>query len=249
MRRAAMREAGRALALDPKLAGAAELVTRLMLEPPREMPAEVKTSIAVEDLATIRTNARAAMYVYFGYLAFVPAIVAGAGIGLTIAFGALIVLNMTLLGLHGHTRITPGPVRLVFLNAALVFFIAKMFSPFLVAPGVAAVTGMLLVFSPKYQRLRQVAFVIAMMSAAVLGPWIAERAGWIAATTINGEGGIAIIAPGVHVHAFLQNFMLVAITLALISIASFMAYAIRQSERRVRQSLHLQAWQLRQLVG
>ena len=40
-RRAVMREATAALALDPALAGAAELVGRLMLEPPRETPPEV----------------------------------------------------------------------------------------------------------------------------------------------------------------------------------------------------------------
>ena len=248
-RRAAMREAGRALALDPKLAGAAELVTRLMLEPPREVPAEVVSSIAAEDLQTIRANARTAMYVYFGYLAFVPAIAAGAGLGMVAALGALIVLNMTLLGLHGHTRVTPRPLRLVLANAALVFFIAMMFSPLLVAPGVAAVTGMLLVFSPTYRRFTQAAGVIVVMSAAVVGPWIAERAGWIARTTVNGEAGIAIVAPGLHVHAFFQNFMLVGVALALIVIASLMGWAVRQSERRVRQALHLQAWQLRQLVG
>src|SRR6185503_19488131 len=40
-RRVAMREAASAIALDPQLAAAAELVGRLMLEPPATTPAEV----------------------------------------------------------------------------------------------------------------------------------------------------------------------------------------------------------------
>src|SRR5258708_4072639 len=41
-RRIAMREAARALALDPTLTGAADLVGHLMLEPPTHTPVEVQ---------------------------------------------------------------------------------------------------------------------------------------------------------------------------------------------------------------
>src|SRR6185369_5489606 len=48
-RATAMRAAGRALALDPSLTAAAELVARLMLEPPKTIPAEVIKKIDEDD--------------------------------------------------------------------------------------------------------------------------------------------------------------------------------------------------------
>src|SRR5262249_30448932 len=48
LRHTAMRLAGRALALDPTFAPAAELVGRLMLEPPREIPSEVQGMLTAD---------------------------------------------------------------------------------------------------------------------------------------------------------------------------------------------------------
>src|SRR5262249_4078547 len=42
----AMREAGRALALDPELAEASQLVGRMMLEPPKQLPTEAERMFA-----------------------------------------------------------------------------------------------------------------------------------------------------------------------------------------------------------
>src|SRR5213075_271175 len=70
--RVAMREAGRALALDPRLPGAAELVGRLMLEPPSRTPQEVIASLDDAERLTAMEQSRVAFYAYVGYLVFIP---------------------------------------------------------------------------------------------------------------------------------------------------------------------------------
>jgi serine/threonine-protein kinase len=73
-RRIAMREAAAALALDPQLAGAAELVGRLMLEPPQETPAEVAEAMAADDVRDARVVARAGVLAVIGALLLIPAL-------------------------------------------------------------------------------------------------------------------------------------------------------------------------------
>ena len=65
-----MREATAALALDPALAGAAELVGRLMLEPPRETPPEVLAVIREDDVRDARLIARAGLGTCIASIAF-----------------------------------------------------------------------------------------------------------------------------------------------------------------------------------
>ena len=73
-RRAAMREAGRALALDPTAADAADLVTHLMLLPPSTAPVEVEAAIDAHDIGTARSQGRLAALSMFGYLALRAAV-------------------------------------------------------------------------------------------------------------------------------------------------------------------------------
>src|SRR5262249_17142288 len=54
----ALRAASSAMALDPPLPGATELVGRLMLDPPKAMPREVAREIATDDDRRIRAQAR-----------------------------------------------------------------------------------------------------------------------------------------------------------------------------------------------
>src|SRR6185503_1910417 len=71
-RRAAMRAAGRALALDPTATEAADLVTHLMLKPPRDVPAEVERRIERIDTESAQHLGRLAAVALLGYLGFVP---------------------------------------------------------------------------------------------------------------------------------------------------------------------------------
>ena len=70
-RRIAMRAAGRALALDPTATAAADLVTHLVLRPPKEVPAEVDETVARIDTDMARAQGRLSALTLAGYLGFI----------------------------------------------------------------------------------------------------------------------------------------------------------------------------------
>jgi hypothetical protein len=88
-----MREAGRALALDPALDEAADLVTRLMLEPPSTMPPEVAAVVAHEDDQAIERNAKLGKFAYLSFVAFIPLLASSGNYAWAITLGVAIAVN------------------------------------------------------------------------------------------------------------------------------------------------------------
>lgn len=72
-RREALREIGRALALDPENPGALELLIRLLREPPLVLPPEVKHGLAANERHRLRWVARVGGFAYLNMLLFLPA--------------------------------------------------------------------------------------------------------------------------------------------------------------------------------
>ncbi len=100
----AMREAGRALALDPRHAGAAELVGGLMLEPPREQPPEVAEAMRQATLQTLAHNARTGAWGYLAYLAFVPPMLWTGETSLAIALLVAVAANLAMVIWNGYIQ-------------------------------------------------------------------------------------------------------------------------------------------------
>ena len=252
--RSAMRLAGRALALDPTLAGAAELVTRLMLEPPREIPEEVTQAVTQDRVADQRRIARVAS---FAFLAYATVFVMIAWLGFAapaypIVFSVLLVANVGTLAWYQRAR-QPRPILPMLLaSGALVTLMARMFSPFLIGPGLAAVTAMAFSLGLIPLTRKATIAVIAVHVAAVLGPWIVEELGWITRTFELRTDSIVMFSPGLKDDAashYQTNIYALAIyTVVLVATAVYLALGVRGAELRARHALHLQAWQLRQLV-
>jgi serine/threonine-protein kinase len=247
----AMREAGRALALDPKLDGAADLISRLMLEPPRETPPAVQRLIEAGNLETLKKVSRAAALGYLGFLAFLPVLVAGGReqLGYAAALAAVILVNVAFLKVPVDGRdLRARAIRVALGNAALIALLARMSSPFLFAPGVAALATMALVFSPTYTRLRSVALLAVTIALAVLVPWLLEWSGAVSATTSVTRHYITLDPVILEMPSPAKVALLVLYVCAIVTAAAGMAFANRRAEREVRYKLHLQAWQLSQLV-
>ncbi len=196
----ALREAGRAVALDPTLPGAAELVTRIMLDPPRVMPAALADTVAADRLATVRRMSRAVFYAYAAYLVFAPAFLwlgAGRG-GDAVVLTVVVAVNAALLARQGFTSARPIAPVVAIGNVMLVALIARLWSPFLAAPGVAAITTMVSAMSPLYRHRRWVAAMAAGMALAIIGMFLAELVGVLSPTTTSIPDGFEITAAGLH---------------------------------------------------
>ncbi len=251
-RRRAMREAGRALALDPRLDGAGELVGRLMIEPPRERPREMQRMVDADDLDTLQRMAKAAGTSFLGFLAFLPLMFRGdpVQIGYLVALAAVIGLNLLfLLPARSYADLNLRTIRLVASTGLLVALLGRMMSPFLIAPVVAVLSAVSLVFSPTCRTIKAALMISGSMVVAVLLPWIAELAGVVSTTTHFDVGGLLLDPPMLAISPFTRHAMLVLYVVAVMAAATAIAFQNRKAERIVRERLHMQTWQLRQLVG
>jgi eukaryotic-like serine/threonine-protein kinase len=248
-RRTAIREAGRALALDPTLAGAAELVGRLMLEPPREVPRAVEHALDDGDRALNRKHARTALRMYFGFIGVLPFLIGYHGSPYAIVvFCALIVMNILLVRLRLHGDAATNPWVLALRNAAIVGVLAHLFGPFTIAPMLAVAVMAVMVLTPVYATRGQLVLPWVAMTLAVVLPWIGELVHLLPQTTVftTTEYIVKVAVPGRDPAVPYTG--LLALTSALILMVGVMILTMRQAERATRCRLELLAWQLRQLV-
>ncbi len=249
-RSVAMREAASALALDPQLAGAAELVGRLMLEPPRTTPVEVDALVDDDDATIRQGSALVGVWAYVAFLGFTPFLwwIAPSGSPYVLAITVMVLANMALC-VWGASKRTYGREGLLAIgNAILLGIVSRAFTPFLIAPGLAAMSAMAILFSPTSSRFTTTIGMTLVSWCAVLVPWILERTGVLSITTTVDEHGILMRAAGTAGHEFPTLGVAIIYVLASIAAACGMASAMRRRERAARKHLHLQAWQLRQLV-
>jgi len=201
-RRAAMQAAGRALALDPTAADAAEVLTRLLLEPPKQVPAEVDDRVAAIDTDTARMQGRLAAAAMLGYLAFLP-FLAWTGIRdatMIVVFVALaLACGLQVLALTRKDRISaPGIYVSACINAALIGIVCRITGPFMIAPTLVTTTLMAYAAHPAFGRMRIVAFILG---CGVAVPWLLELAGVLAPTYRFADGAIVITSPIVEFAA------------------------------------------------
>jgi serine/threonine-protein kinase len=246
----AMREAGRAIAIDPANRDAAELVAQLMLEPPREVPPEVDARVTDAEDVMVRDKIRMILGVEISFLLVVP-IVFMLGLRSTSALVLLLVaiavnILVTGIGVRRTRPPTSGEVYVAaIIFAGLVGVCGWLFSPFLIAPAMGAVTVMMFTVDA---RMRWMAIVL-MYSAAVGVPWALEASGVVSPTMYSVGGDLVIHSPLVRQDMPIAAVGLAVFTGGLLVIAGFLASRLAQSHRRAVRSVELQAWHLRQLVS
>jgi hypothetical protein len=240
-----MREAARALALDPQSADAAEIVSRLMLEPPAEIPPEVARTVADEDREIVARTARTGARAYGAFLAFIPILLTGGNPVFALVLGVTLLANVALQVAWKPTA-RGRSLAVAVLNAALIALVARMFSPFFIAPGIAAIATMALVLSPDYDRPRRAVWLGLLMVAAILVPYLAERLSLLSPTMHLAPDAVTIAGLGIPDGPALAG--LVLYVFAIVAAAAVVGHAVRRAERTARRHMHLQAWQLAQLV-
>src|SRR5262249_29871440 len=143
-RRIAIRAASSAMALDPTLDGAAELVGRLMLEPPRETPPEVEQAVTNDEVEVVRAQSWAAFWANLtGTVVIVPLLVVGGALRGAAIYGPLVLFGTITYwrGLRAPVTKPPPPWMLALANAAGLALLAHLFSPVLLAPAIAGVVA------------------------------------------------------------------------------------------------------------
>jgi hypothetical protein len=132
-------------------------------------------------------------------------------------------------------------------NAVAIAVVARMFTTFVVAPGIAVMTALLLFRSPTF-RGRWMPITVAALSLGVVGPFLAELAGVIAPTYRFADGSVILTSPAMTMEEVPVLAGLLFWVIGSIVIAAVTTHFHAASQRANLVKLELQAWRLRQLV-
>jgi len=248
-RRIAMREAGQAIALDPTLTAAAELIGRLMLEPPKRMPAQVVDELAEQDRAAGKRFVWSLVVVHGVSFAMLPVLwLLGMRDGFYVGMmGAVCAAGFlaAVADLRLHRDLLWGHLAIMLFGFAL---LARILSPFLVAPALVGINVVAFAFHPRGRH--PLAFTLFTVGAlgAILCVWLGEVVGLLSPTMQYVGGTLMIHSPIDGIAAFpVSTALAVYVPLTLISSAA-VSFTTARFARVARDRAHLQAWQVRQLV-
>jgi len=247
LRNDALRAAGRALALDPTTPEPAELVARLMLEPPAETPPEVERELYEGDLVAFRASGRFGVIVALAYLGFFPILYAiGFREPMPIVGGVAVCLLNVLVCAYLTPR-SPFLGGYLSIGCNLVMFVLYSWIATPVAFGAGPVV--LLVMLLAQHRIFTRAIWLAILGlGALLTPWLLAFAGVIdppvhtVGSAIVLDTNAAQLADGATIAGIITYFV------SLVLIAALLARLQDDDRRSVRRAMQLHAWQLRQLV-
>jgi hypothetical protein len=221
-----------------------------MIEPPRTMPKEVEDAIATDDVRAARTTALAGLFALAAGFAFAPLLLwmAPDGGPWLAVLGCAMLLGGAV-SFYNLKTPQPSPGLVVICNAVIVAVIAHVYSPVLIAPGLAAALAIALAFTPRQSWLSSGKAIAISLCIAILVPLGLEQLGWIQSTMrIDPTGGVHFTPPGIGGETVPVLAVSTIYVVLLIVGASLIADLLRARTRAAHRHLLVQAWQLRQLV-
>ena len=246
----AMHAAGRAMALDPGCPGAAEMVTALVLEPPKHPPAELVQALRAADAESVRRHALTAIGAYLAIASFLP-IAAWNGIRkwpeVLAVFGVAIVLATAAWRIRRRpSRTFVEMLAYAIGNGVLIALMGRMAGPFTFVPALVCVVTMSVMAYPVFIERSWVLIVTMIASFSI--PLILEARGLIPKTWDLRDGGLFSHAEALVIRGTPTVILVIGATLATVAIAGIHAAALGRSNRNAQQQLVTQAWHLSQLL-
>jgi hypothetical protein len=182
-------------------------------------------------------------------MAFTPMMwwIAPRGSVVIAAYTAVLVMNTAiyLYAFHGKTL---KPDLVIMSNVFTIALLARMYSPILVAPGIAAILALAMVITPRLSRLGSALAVGSLYIAAAIAPLVLERLDLIERTISVDQAGVLLRAPAVGAGESPAILVAGIYAVGLIIGTCLLGHGMRVRARKAHHHLHLQAWQLRQLV-
>jgi eukaryotic-like serine/threonine-protein kinase len=247
-RSVALREVGRALALDPTNADALRTTLALRLQPPRVLPAEARKTLEAGHDTMRRTSAFGGMIWYGGSLLYVPLFM-WMGIKdwtLPIACCVLLVLCAMAAAIGWRRPHIRGlhPVAFTLSTVAL-GTLSRVCGPFLLLPALLVANSVAFAVASVDMRRR---FVLTVAVLGFVVPVALELCGVVRASYAFHGGSMNILPLNTSLPEIPTLVLLSVMTLSTIVCAVVFVDRVRRALDRAEQRLHLQAWQLRQLV-
>jgi len=244
----AMRRAGRALALDPESADAAQLVSRLMLEPPATFPPDLEETLVADELDVTRDRGRKAFLAFGAVLALTAVLTPFLHVRnwtLLGGFAATVVLLMLVALRSARTGIQPLAAVLT-LNCLGLMTFSRIASPLILTPIV--IMGVVLSFSASPRLLARRGLLVGWVVVTVMLPIVLELVHVIPPTWKVQGGVIQAVSDMYDLDGTPEAFALIIANLGLILIGTFYAISLNSARRQAKRDLQIQAWHLRQLL-
>lgn len=247
-RKRALSDVGRALALDPHNERAMRTLVRLLTEPPRTLPEEALADMHASSQSTRHATSRGVM---LGYLAWFLLMPFELWMGVrSVPMAILTALLWTTAALAAYQALRRSDVGrksgygALFATALAACSTSAVCGPFVLVPTLAVINVTLWILVSD-RSLRPA--IVALGALTILVPAVLE---WTSVLHFyNFRDGHVTMLQGmldfepVPTHAFLA-----AATLALVGIAASVTSRFRDTLTEAEQRLHMQAWQLKQLV-
>jgi serine/threonine protein kinase len=243
----ALKEAARALALDPTNTEAMQATLRLRAQPPKHFPEEVERQLAESNEALMRSGAAFGTIVFAFILATLP-LVLWMGVKdstFVLETAGLYVVSIVILfarSRRARMRQVPPLVLASMLGWVLTTRIA---GPFVLLP--ALVAGNTMAYAVLDTR-RSRWLALAVGCAAVVVPTILEWTGTFGPSYAFHDGAITIV-PGVLSFPRTPTFVFLTLTsLGCVLVPFLFVARLRAALYDLQRKMTLQAWQFRQLV-
>jgi hypothetical protein len=246
----AMRSASRALALDPEARDAAEIVMSVMLQPPRDVPVEVREELAGSDGEMVSTHARAATPGYLLIASFLPLIIWNGVRSWPIVlamFGLALVMTWAAWDLTRRPRRSVAHMVVYALgNSLLLALIGRLAGPLVVVPAIVSfVTGSVVTY-PTF--LARKWLLIVIMLAGFLVPIVLEALGVLARTWEMNAAGLLTYGEAMRLQGLPGIVTMLLAAVAAVLMAGLQSARVGNASRDAHHRLVLQAHHLRQLL-
>jgi serine/threonine protein kinase len=247
----ALREVGRALALDPSHSEAQRVLIRLLADPPSELPEDARFQASQDSMLSGRMHINlsgwyhlssiitAGLVLWMGVKSWIAV-----GLYTFISIGAAVIAFMTARGF-----LAPG-YRLfanVIAGTLAVGMMSTMFGPLFLIPGLAAMSTMAASANTNTRGAR--ALVISIGVLAVLVPMMLEGIGLLPPSYEFREDALVILP---RMHEFSKTATIVFLSYIglghIISISLIMG-RMHEARMAAMEKLHVHTWQLKQLVS
>jgi eukaryotic-like serine/threonine-protein kinase len=244
----AVHAAGRALALDPESAEAADLVAALIVEPPQVLPPALVASLDEAEREANKVRARFAAIGFSAVLPFIAAVpfVEVRSWPLLIGFfGAMI--GMSVVSWLSYRRGAPIVSVSLITTFVTTLLASRVVGPFMLTPVVTCGIVLGLTAMPRLQARPWI--VVGWIALAVIVPVVLEALGLFERTWwLDGD---ALKVRSAVLHATSSTVVavgLVAVHVGFIAMIGKFAQATSRDRHAAERRLHIQAWHLRQLL-
>jgi len=246
-RREAIRASGRALALDPDAVQAGELLAAMITEVPETTPPEVEMDLQAVEAHVLRTRSKQSTFTYLAIWIIAPFTPLMHVASWPLLVGVFAAANAVAL-MHFINYKTGRVPTWTFMvaNLVLLVFFSQWVGALLLTPLLAA--ALVIALGSRMELVRRPVIVYAFALAAIGVPIVLERLGVLHPTFAYGLAGLTGWGNIIDSRTPTDLVMLLVGFVALLLLTTRFAIGITRARQEAQRHVHLQAWQLRQLL-